>query len=202
MTGKIAVVPGVVLFLTLCSLAQSAVLPLEKRLGGLAYYDPNLDITWAANANLSGVDTWDNQMAWVASLSIGGISGWRLPSADVNGDNVVVDCYGGGVTGCSDNEMGFLFWEEGISAFAPKPFSNVRPGVYWSGTSYASDPASAWNFRFSGTDGSQLPLLKDGFLDYAWAVRDGDVGAVPLPAALWLFGSGLLGLIAVARRKC
>ena len=27
------------------------------------------------------------------------------------------------------------------------------------------------------------------------------VGAVPLPAAIWLFGSGLLGLIGMARRK-
>ena len=29
----------------------------------------------------------------------------------------------------------------------------------------------------------------------------GDVSAVPVPAAAWLFGSGLLGLVAVARRK-
>jgi len=36
---------------------------------------------------------------------------------------------------------------------------------------------------------------------YAWAVRSGDVSAVPVPAAMWLFGSGLLGLIGVARRK-
>jgi len=28
-----------------------------------------------------------------------------------------------------------------------------------------------------------------------------NVGAVPVPAAVWLFGSGLLGLIGVARRK-
>ena len=28
-----------------------------------------------------------------------------------------------------------------------------------------------------------------------------EVSAVPLPAAIWLFGSGLLGLISVARRK-
>ena len=29
----------------------------------------------------------------------------------------------------------------------------------------------------------------------------GNIGAVPVPAAAWLFGSGLLGLIGVARRK-
>lgn len=28
-----------------------------------------------------------------------------------------------------------------------------------------------------------------------------DIGVVPLPAAVWLFGSGLLGLVAIARRK-
>ena len=33
------------------------------------------------------------------------------------------------------------------------------------------------------------------------AVFSGDVEPVPLLAAVWLFGSGLLGLIGVARRK-
>ena len=28
-----------------------------------------------------------------------------------------------------------------------------------------------------------------------------DIAAVPVPAAVWLFGSGLLGLVGVARRK-
>ena len=32
-------------------------------------------------------------------------------------------------------------------------------------------------------------------------VIEGEVPAVPVPAAVWLFGSGLLGLVAVARRK-
>jgi hypothetical protein len=43
---------------------------------------------------------------------------------------------------------------------------------------------------------------------HAWAVHDGnpyqDVNpnaVVPLPAAVWLFGSGLLGLIGIARRR-
>jgi len=35
----------------------------------------------------------------------------------------------------------------------------------------------------------------------AMAVHVGDVAPVPIPAAGWLLGSGLLGLVGVARRK-
>jgi len=38
-------------------------------------------------------------------------------------------------------------------------------------------------------------LSSDGALTY------GDVSAVPVPAAVWLFGSGLVGLVGIARRK-
>jgi len=46
----------------------------------------------------------------------------------------------------------------------------------------------------------QLPY-HDGNSIKAWAVADGDINAVPVPAAVWLFGSGFLGLVGVARRK-
>lgn len=177
----------------------ASVQPLELRLGGLAYYDPNLDITWAANANINGDGTWDNQITWVAGSSIGGVSGWRLPSADVNGDGVVVDCSGGGVTGCEDNEMSYLFWEEGITFATPGPFTNVLATHYYSGTELNS--SEVWGFNFNA----------NGFLDssgktdlrFAWAVHDGDIGSsvVPIPATAWLLGSGLLGLIGTARKK-
>jgi len=39
--------------------------------------------------------------------------------------------------------------------------------------------------------------------DYEWLIHVDGVGAppVPVPAAVWLFGSGLLGLVGVSRRK-
>jgi hypothetical protein len=37
--------------------------------------------------------------------------------------------------------------------------------------------------------------------DYIRVLTDFSPGAVPVPAAVWLFGSGLLGLIGLARRK-
>jgi hypothetical protein len=79
-------------------------------------------------------------------------------------------------------------------------FSNVQSNGYWSATEFAPSSITAWYFD-----------MRNGFQDYdlkpnglsAWAVQSGDVSAarVPVPAAVWLFGSGLLGLIGVARRK-
>jgi len=164
-----------------------------------AYYDDQLDISWTANANINGTDTWDNQVTWAAGLDIDGVTGWRLPSADVDGDGVAVDCRGGGVIGCADNEMGFLYWETGITAATPGPFSNVDSFRYWSGTESASDPTThAWTLRFS--DGISRADRKN-LNRFAWAVHSGNVGVVPVPAAVWLFGSGLIGLLGLARRK-
>jgi len=175
-------------FVLITNTTNAVVMPLESRLGGLAYYDPNLNITWAADANINGSDTWYNQITWVAGLDIGGITNWRLPSADVNGDNTVVDCFGGGVPGCEDNEMGYLYREEGITAATPAPFSNVQSFHYFSGTEYAPDQTRAWFLGFD--DGGQNVTGKDGDVFFAWAVHDGDVGPVPIPPSVWLFGSG------------
>ena len=182
----------------LCFIATNANAALVERLDGLAYYDTIQDITWAADANLNGLNTWQNQSTWVSSLTIGGIDGWRLPSADVNGDGDIVDCSGGGVVGCEDNEMGFLYWEENITPSTPGPFSNIQSNLYWSSTESSTSTSSSWIFRFSF--GDQRTFNKDSDLA-AWAVRDGDIGVVPIPAPVWLFSSGLIGLIGIARRK-
>lgn len=52
----------------------------------LAYFDDVLNVTWAADAGASGPVSHAQALAWAASLSIGGVTGWRLPNANpVNG---------------------------------------------------------------------------------------------------------------------
>jgi hypothetical protein len=167
-----------------------------------AFYDDQLDISWTANANINGLDTWGNQDAWVAGLDINGVTGWRLPNMDVNGDNTAVKC-SSDQAACKDNEYGHLYFYgagtvfgSGITASSPGPFSNVLSNAwYWASNRSGVGAKDLFIFT-SGTNGGDTAGSWA-----AWAVHDGNVSTVPVPAAVWLFGSGLLGLIGVARRK-
>ena len=195
------------LFFFIAPMSNAAILPLEGRLpatsGGTdyqAYYDPNLGITWAADASISGYGTWDDQMAWVAGLTIGGVSGWRLPNADVNGDGNIADCYTGLSDICSDFEMAFLYYKEGINASDSEPFNipfDPNTGIfYWSSTEFRTNEAVDFSFYAGGQS-----LAFKSADDYAWAVHNGDVATIPITSTIYLFGTGLLGLIGVARKK-
>jgi hypothetical protein len=85
------------------------------------------------------------------------------------------------------------------------PFSNVQLLSYWSATEYAPYANGAWKFIFGF---GEQNFTDKAFGNNAWAVRSGDVGtavpsvsSVPIPAAVWLFGSGLAGLFGLARRR-
>jgi hypothetical protein len=104
-------------------------------------------------------------------------------------------------------------------------FDNVYGGGYWTSEDYlwtgqvyedAADAEGAeqrnaktgfgWLYYFDGgirgPSSGYKTILSTAAPRAVWAVRDGDVlAAVPLPAAVWLFGSGLLGLAGFARRK-
>ena len=171
-----------------------------------AYYDEDADLTWLADANVAGAMNWVDANNWAANLDVDGITGWRLPTTmqpdasceDQINNGASFPLQGSG-TGCTGSEMGHLFNVEGISAAAPGPFSNVQFNKYWSGTEFASDTVRAWTFTF-GSDGAGNQTVRSKNENvFAWAVQSGDVSTVPVPAAVWLFGSGLLGLIGFAR---
>lgn len=179
--------------------AQAA---LIDRGGGLIY-DSDQGITWLQDANYaqtSGHDAdgemdWNQAMTWAAGLSLthNGIvhDDWRLPTTLVP-DSACSGVWGTGMLNCSGSEMGHLFYIYGVSTGAPGIFMNVKGRASWSGTEVALDNADAWMFSFDfgdqGTNDKEVPY-------FAWAVIDGDIGAVPILAAAWLFGSalGLLG---------
>jgi hypothetical protein len=187
-----------------------------------AYYDTTLNITWLANANYAGTTmTWSAANAWAAGLTLGGYTEWRLPTTTDTGTSGCNYSTTGG-TDCGYNvdtgssEMASMYYDTlgnlayyDTSGVGPQPgwglsntgpFSNVQSTDYWSATEYAPGTGSAWGFSTG---------IGDQFYDdkavslYAWAVHTGDVGAsaVPIPAAAWLFGSGLLGLIGVSRKR-
>lgn len=114
----------------------------------------------------------------------------------IYGSNVAVDCSNGTVdpvTGCSDPDAPWLYgndfgvvlmstsdWISGYSLPGSIPGLNDLIGVYGFGESWSG-----------GVMVGRVEL----------AFNSVTVSAVPVPAAAWLFGSGLLGLISVARRK-
>lgn len=80
--------------------------------------------------------------------------------------------------------------------------------VDWRGPALFTDPAvlaqnlttSDFSFRritMRFSDGSTATTT----IDNASQITFGSASVVPVPAAVWLFGSGLLGLLGIARRK-
>lgn len=193
-------------------------------------YDSTLDITWLQDANYaqtSGYDTdgymnWQQAVTWADTLVYGGFSDWRLPSARLIGQD---DHSFDGSTDLGANntrsELGHLFHELGNQAAytpagvpvmsglgwlnstftdadtgLPVSFLHVQNGMYWAAEEYSS-PDEAWYYY--AEFGLQNYSYKTAQYS-AWAVRTGDVAAVPVPAAAWMLGSALVGLLGVKRR--
>lgn len=172
---------------------------------------------------------WNEANAWVGGLAIHDAvrnvtySDWRLPTLTDLGAPGCNYSYSGSDCGfnvdTTSSELAGLFYgalgnkalvngsgqqqqEYGLIDDPANPndeslFSNLESDYYWFGTSYFSSSSLAWGFRLS--TGEQYYFSSAGSAMRAWAVRDGDVAAVPLPGAVWLFGSMLMGLLYTQR---
>lgn len=200
-------------------------LAYDTDLGTFQSGDPS-SMTGYINSN--GSMSWTGTRFWFEAMNNSGYLGynnWRLPTmidTGAPGCEAIVfsgtDCGYNVLTvdtsGAVYSEMATLFYntlgndasrrEDGSIRNGNRltntgPFANLLPDYYWSEMEDQSDPLfNAWYLRFRS--GLQFPGYKANQF-YALAVRDGDVSAVPVPAAVWLFGSGLLGLVGIARRK-
>ena len=146
------------------------------------------------------MDWWAAQ-AWIGYLnktSYAGYNNWALPATPAA--TVTADFNQTG------SQMGELYYNE-LGGEARKSistthnanynlFTNIQSYEYWSSTELLELSYTARVFHFSS--GLQYIENKQNHV-YAWAVRTGDVAAVPIPAAFWLFGSGLVCLLGLRR---
>ena len=78
-------------------------------------------------------------------------------------------------------------------------FLGLQSSEYWSDTEFAPDTSYVW--LFSNFDGSQGPGSGKGSPEFAMAVLDGDVLAVPEPATPALVAAALLFVAATRKRS-
>lgn len=157
------------LMASLC-LSGAAQATLIDRGSGLIY-DNVLNITWLQDvkyAKTSGYDadgwmSWEDSNAWVANLTYGGYSDWRLPTISPIGTSFNYNTSFDGTTDVGygntspHSELAFMFYVNlhNLALYAPNsadpggpffqsgyglvntgPFINFSSGQYWSGTEF------------------------------------------------------------------
>jgi len=192
--------------------------------GGGLIYDTVQDITWIQDAsygynavgghqiNWYQADAWVNDLQYYDSARNVTWDDWRLPT----GDWQILDGHttlsaGGNIK----DELGYLWHIElgnwwGNLGVNVGPFVNTLTyndklqHIKYFTSIYTPQLAANQSVGFFWVNGTLCFMQYDYVWGAVWAVRDGDVGAAPvttpIPAAVWLFGTGLLGLLGIRRK--
>jgi hypothetical protein len=134
-----------------------------------------------------GLMTWADSKTWASQLSFGGFDEWRLVEGSAT------TCTGS----CSSVSEVSSLVDRGYGDFV-----GVQSKFWVSaggGIPYVFDTATGWQIAQSISQ-TNNPVYG------AWALADRDIvtlglTTVPIPAAAWLFGSALLGLGVMKRKK-
>lgn len=158
-----------------------------------------LDATWLFFGN-AGNHTTVNTTTILSDNGAGAVtldfSGWN-----VSWNNIPLINMGGGSQDCGTASDGICSGTDGDG----NPFD--IPGIQNNGNSIAAVTCGvdcAFGDTFTLNYAARVPFDDvSGFGGVSYDLfLSGTVGtAVPVPAAVWLFGSGLLGLVGVARRR-
>lgn len=222
---KLLVILGMMFLFVFISWSANASL---TTIGKAAYNGSDYNLIWDNDYNGQSLvwldysnaqDTWQNQTDWVSGLgsqltialssgyssTIDWSTGWRLPSAGSNP-----------VSGYDNtSEMGHIYYSElGLESWYDRGyvlatneelnetnFDTLNAAEYWTGTEWSGDPTfTAWNFNFSKGNRNAAVKYDNLHLGYGLAVHSGDVSAVPIPGAVWLLGSGLIGIVGIRRK--
>lgn len=161
--------------------------------------NPGIDASWNFSANtgmhqtLSPVIVVDNDVnndgGFTKTLDF---SGWNITWNGIPSINL-----GGGIQGCGTASDGTCLTPSGTDV----------AGIYDNGSGLATITCSMSSCSASSTFilsySAVVPRADpSGFGGVTYNLyMEGHMGAVPIPAAAWLFSSGLLGLVGVARHK-
>jgi len=185
--------------------------------GGMSWSAAQNWLTAMNDASYLGVDTWRlpennpvNGSSYDVTQSFDGSTdqGYNLGGA------------GSVLPGTTVSEMAYMYYTElgnlpyqegppvaitacglaGTCLANTGPVANLLPELYWGASPWPDDANQRWAFSFE-TGEQRTQNVNAEFL--VWAVADGNVfnvQTVPVPAAVWLFASALIGLAGLRRR--
>ncbi len=157
--------------------------PHELRSIGQTVLDTETGLQWIKDPSQFERMTWENARDFVANLSFGGYTDWRLPGG-LNPDGTLCNSQPSGLN-CPETELGHLYFQHYLQAPAGQmsPFENYTYKVYWTSTEFPGDTTKAMTQDF--TDGGNNPSHKTSTY-HVWPVRKAQIRWVHHPIWGWL----------------